>query len=430
MDTLSTYPLIIVLITMLLSAFFAGMEIAFVSANKVRLEIDIQKGGLVNRIIHSFYSHSDVFISTMLVGNNVVNVVYSMAMASLISEPINAWLGGNEFLQLILITIISTVIILITGEFLPKAIFRINPNASLRMFSLPLFMCYCVLYPLSRFTEMLSQCLMRLIGIKIDKAKMDRLTVEELDAYLQETIDKREDENEQVEREVKIFENALDFSNTYLRDCMVPRNEIVAVDINQTDRDGLVEIFSKTGLSKLVVYHDDIDNVLGFISVSELFVTDVNWKDRMKPVLFAPETMLAKNMMQNLLKKRRSMAIVVDEFGGTSGLVTLEDLVEEIFGDIQDEHDHNALVARKLNETTFEFSGRMEIEEINESHHLDLPESDDYQTIAGLLLNHLGAIPNEGDTVDFDSFKVTVLKKNAARVELVRLVVNPSANHK
>ena len=179
MDTLSTYPLIIVLITMLLSAFFAGMEIAFVSANKVRLEIDIQKGGLVNRIIHSFYSHSDVFISTMLVGNNVVNVVYSMAMASLISEPINAWLGGNEFLQLILITIISTVIILITGEFLPKAIFRINPNASLRMFSLPLFMCYCVLYPLSRFTEMLSQCLMRLIGIKIDKAKMDRLTVEE-----------------------------------------------------------------------------------------------------------------------------------------------------------------------------------------------------------------------------------------------------------
>ena len=197
MDTLSTYPLIIVLISMLLSAFFAGMEIAFVSANKVRLEIDIQKGGLVNRIIHSFYSHSDVFISTMLVGNNVVNVVYSMAMASLISEPINAWLGGNEFLQLILITIISTVIILITGEFLPKAIFRINPNASLRMFSLPLFMCYCVLYPLSRFTEMLSQCLMRLIGIKIDKAKMDRLTVEELDAYLQETIDKREDENEQ-----------------------------------------------------------------------------------------------------------------------------------------------------------------------------------------------------------------------------------------
>lgn len=423
MDTLSTNSLIIVLVTMLLSAFFAGMEIAFVSANKVRMEIDTKKGGLVNRIINMFYSHSDMFISTMLVGNNVVNVVYSMAMANLIGKPINDMLGGNEFGQLVLVTIIGTVIILITGEFLPKAVFRINPNASLRMFSLPLFMCYCLLYPLSRFTEMLSQLLMRIFGIKIDKEKMHRLTVEELDAYLQETIDKREDKNEEVEREVKIFENALDFSDTHLRDCMVPRNEIVAVDINETDRDGLVEIFSKTGLSKLVVYHDDIDNVLGFISVSELFVTDVNWKDQMKPVLFAPETMLAKNMMQSLLKERRSMAIVVDEFGGTSGMVTLEDLVEEIFGDIQDEHDRNRLVARKLNESTFEFSGRMEIEEINESYHLDIPESDDYQTIAGLLLTHLGAIPNEGDTIDFKSFKVTVLKKSAARVELVRVVV-------
>lgn len=423
MDTISTNSLIIVLVTMMLSAFFAGMEIAFVSANKVRIEIDTKKGGLVNRIINMFYSHSDMFISTMLVGNNVVNVVYSMAMANLIGKPINDMLGGNEFGQLVLVTIIGTVIILITGEFLPKAVFRINPNASLRMFSLPLFMCYCLLYPLSRFTEMLSQLLMRIFGIKIDKEKMHRLTVEELDAYLQETIDKREDKNEEVEREVKIFENALDFSDTHLRDCMVPRNEIVAVDINETDRDGLVEIFSKTGLSKLVVYHDDIDNVLGFISVSELFVTDVNWKDQMKPVLFAPETMLAKNMMQSLLKERRSMAIVVDEFGGTSGMVTLEDLVEEIFGDIQDEHDRNRLVARKLNESTFEFSGRMEIEEINESYHLDIPESDDYQTIAGLLLTHLGAIPNEGDTIDFKSFKVTVLKKSAARVELVRVVV-------
>lgn len=423
MESLSTNSLIVVLVTMLLSAFFAGMEIAFVSANKVRLEIDTQKGGVVNRIINMFYSHSEVFISTMLVGNNVVNVVYSMAMANLIGQPIYHLLGDNEFLQLLTLTLISTVIILITGEFLPKAVFRINPNASLRMFSMPLFVFYCLLYPLSRFTEMLSQLLMRLFGVKIDREKMGRLSVEELDAYLQETIDKREYENEEVDREVKIFENALDFSDTHLRDCMVPRNEIVAVDINDTDRDGLVDIFSKTGLSKLVVYHDDIDNVLGFISVSELFVTDVNWKEQMKPVLFAPETMLAKNMMQSLLKERRSMAIVVDEFGGTSGMVTLEDLVEEIFGDIQDEHDRNSLVARRVNECTFEFSGRMEIEEINDSYHLDMPESDSYQTIAGLLLDHLGAIPNEGDTIDFGSFKVTVLKKSGARVELVRVVV-------
>ncbi len=216
MDTLSTNSLIIVLVTMLLSAFFSGTELAFVSANKVRLEIDTQKGGLVNRIINMFYNNSEVFISTMLVGNNVVNVVYSMAMASLIGAPIYEMLGENEFLQLLVLTIISTVIILITGEFLPKTLFRINPNASLRMVSLPLFLFYCILYPLSRFTEMLSQLLMRMFGVKIDKEKMDRLTVEELDAYLQETIDKREDENEEVEREVKIFENALDFSDTHL----------------------------------------------------------------------------------------------------------------------------------------------------------------------------------------------------------------------
>ena len=424
MSDQTLYSLITVLIAMLLSAFFAGMEIAFISANKVRVEIDVKKGGLVNKIINVFYSHSDVFISTMLVGNNVVNVVYSMAMASLISEPLKNWIGGGEFVNLLLVTIISTVIILITGEFLPKAVFRINPNASLRMFSLPLFTCYCLLYPLARFTEKLSQLLMRLFGIKTDKEKMHHISVEELDAYVQENIDKREDGNETVEREVKIFENALDFSDTHLRDCMVPRNEIIGVDINETNREQLVEIFSKTGLSKLVVYHDDIDNVLGFISVSELFVTDINWKDQMKPVLVAPETMLAKNMMQSLLKEKRSMAIVVDEFGGTSGMVTLEDLVEEIFGDIQDEHDRNRLVARKLSETTFEFSGRMEISEINDRYHLDLPESEEYQTIAGLILTKLGAIPSESETIKFKEFSITVLKKSAARVELVRVVMH------
>ncbi len=420
--------LIIVIVAILLSAFFAGMEIAFVSANKVRVEIDVKKAGLINRIIHVFYNHSDMFISTMLIGNNVVNVIYSMAMASLLTIPLKAYVGDNEFLLLLLITIISTVIILITGEFLPKAVFRINPNYSLRMFSLPLFMCYLVLYPISKFTEWLSQGIMHLFGVKTDKEKLGTLSVEELDAYLQDNIDKKEDEHKEVDREMKIFENALDFSDTHLRDCMVPRNEIVGVDIAEATRDDLVKLFSKTGLSKLVVYHDDIDNVMGFISVSELFVTDVNWKDQVKPVLFAPETMLAKVMMQNLLHEKRSMAIVVDEFGGTAGMVTLEDLVEEIFGDIEDEHDRNRnkLVARRIDDNTYEFSGRKEIEEINEEFHLDLPEDDDYQTIAGLILNKLEAIPNEGDKVEIDgNYVLTVLRKTAARVELVRVEVLP-----
>ena len=224
-----------------------------------------------------------------------------------------------------------------------------------------------------------------------------------------------------MEQEVKFFENALDFSDTRLRDCMVPRNEIVAVDVNDTTRNELVEIFSRSGLSKIVVYKEDIDNVIGFIQVSELFVTDIDWKTRIKPVLFAPETLLARKMMQNLLDKKRSMAIVLDEFGGTSGMLTLEDLVEEIFGDFDDEHDRNQLIAKQLNDNTYELSGRMEIEEINERFHLGIPESDDYQTIAGYVLFNHEEIPSEGDVIEIDNFSITVVKKTAARLELLHV---------
>lgn len=416
-------PLIIVLISIALSGFFSGMEIAFVSSSKVRAEMDIARGGIINRTINVFYSHRDMFISTLLVGNNIVNVVYSIAMAKLLTDPLKPLVGGNDFVELLLITVISTIIILLTGEFLPKAVFRINPNYSLRTFSLPLFMCYCLLYPISRFTQLLSAWLMRLLGIKVKNERLGLITVDELDAYLQENIDKHEDENKEVEHEVKLFENALDFSDTRLRDCMVPRNEMVAVDITHTTRDQLVSLFSQSGLSKIVVYRDEIDQVIGFIQVSELFVPEVDWKTRIKPVLFAPETLLARKMMQNLLDKKRSMAIVLDEFGGTSGMVTLEDLVEEIFGEIEDEHDRNRLTARQIDDHTYELSGRMEIEEINERFHLDLPESDDYQTIAGYLLHLQEAIPAVGERIETEPYDFEVVRKTAARIELVRLTV-------
>ncbi len=416
-------PLIIVLISIALSGFFSGMEIAFVSSSKVRAEMDIARGGIINRTINVFYSHRDMFISTLLVGNNIVNVVYSIAMAKLLTDPLKPLVRGNDFLELLLITVISTIIILLTGEFLPKAVFRINPNYSLRTFSLPLFMCYCLLYPISRFTQLLSAWLMRLLGIKVKNERLGLITVDELDAYLQENIDKHEDENKEVEHEVKLFENALDFSDTRLRDCMVPRNEMVAVDITDTTRDQLVSLFSQSGLSKIVVYRDEIDQVIGFIQVSELFVPEVDWKTRIKPVLFAPETLLARKMMQNLLDKKRSMAIVLDEFGGTSGMVTLEDLVEEIFGEIEDEHDRNRLTARQIDDHTYELSGRMEIEEINERFHLDLPESDDYQTIAGYLLHLQEAIPAVGERIETEPYDFEVVRKTAARIELVRLTV-------
>lgn len=417
------YPLITALVSLLFSGFFSGMEIAFVSSNKVRVEIDVKKSGLINRIIDMFYAHKDTLISTLLVGNNIANVVYGMAIAQLCLPMLKAAFGQNEAVLLLAQTLISTVIVLFAGEFLPKTMFRINPNRSLRACSPLMLMIYTLLWPVSKFTSLLSAALMRLVGIKADTGSMGLISVDELDAYLQENIDKREDENKDVEQEVKIFENALDFSDTHLRDCMVPRNEIVGVDIADTSREELSRLFTRSGLSKIVVYHDDVDNVLGFIQVSEMFVPEVNWKDRIKPVLFAPETMLAKKMMQNLLKEKKSMAIVVDEFGGTAGMVTLEDLVEEIFGDIEDEHDRPRLVSRKIDDNTYEFSGRMEIEDINDNYHLNIPESDDYQTIAGFLLNRLEEIPNEGDTADIDGMRLTVLKKTSARIELVRLTM-------
>jgi len=398
------------------------MEIAFISSNKVRAEIDMTRGGIINRILNIYYRNRETFISTLLIGNNIANIVYSMAMARLLAIPLDRWIP-NDALQLLVQTIIATLIILIFGEFVPKTIFRINPNASLRTSSVPLLMVYCALYPISRFTEWISACLMKLFGIKIDATRVKLLTVDELDAYLQENIDKREDENKTVEREVKIFENALDFSDTRLRDCMVPRNEIVAVDVEDTTRDDLVKLFTRSGLSKIVVYKENIDDVIGFIQVSELFVTEVDWKTRVKPVLFAPEALLARKMMQQLMDEKRSMAIVLDEFGGTSGMVTLEDLVEEIFGEIEDEHDRNKLIARQLDDKTYEFSGRMEIEDINERFHLDIPESDDYQTIAGYLLAINEAIPSVGEVFELPPYRFIVERMTAARIELIKVEI-------
>ena len=407
------------------SAFFSGMEIAFVSSNKVRAEIDIKKGGLISQILNIFYAHRETFISTMLVGNNIVNVIYGIGIAWLLKEPLEAWIGNdNDALVLLVQTIISTAIVLVMSEFLPKTVYRMNPNRSLRFFAVPLLLLYLLLYPISQFTSWLSMVLMRVFGIKNEKKEIRLISVGELDDYLQETIDKSEDENREVEREVKLFENALDFSDTRLRDCMIPRNEIVGVDIAETSREQLIKLFTRSGLSKLVVYHDDIDNVIGFIQVSEMFKAGVNWKDKIKPVIIAPETMLAKKMMQNLLKEKKSMAIVVDEFGGTAGMITLEDLVEEIFGDIEDEHDRRKLIARKTGENTYELSGRLEIERVNELFDLDIPESDDYQTIAGFIVTNLEVIPNQGEEHTIGNYTIHINKKTGARLELITLTVN------
>lgn len=414
-----TTALIITIIAILLSGFFSGSEIAFMQSSKVRIGIDASKGGFINRIISGFNRRQDMFISTILVGNNIVLVVYGIAISSII----NHWIGRlfpDEVYLLIINTIISTTIILIAGEFIPKTAFRINPNTTLKVVALPLFLAYVVLYPISLFTSAISGGLMRLFGISGEKKSADRISIDQLDDYIQQAIDDKE-KGQKVENEVKIFRNAIDFKDTHIRDCMIPRNEITAVNITSTSRKQLMKLFVATGLSKIVVYRDDIDNVEGYIHISELFNPDADWTEHLKPVIYTPETMLANKMMRRLLSEKRSLAIVVDEFGGTAGLVTLEDLVEEIFGEIEDEHDKQRLIARKIDDDTFEFSGRVEVEYINEEFGLDLKESEEYQTIAGYILDNLEQIPAQGAEFDIDGWRFIVEKTSAARIELIRM---------
>ncbi len=412
---------IIAVVSLILSGLFSGTEIAYITSDRVRVELDTKRGGLVGRIIGRFYANEDLFISTILVGNNIVLVIYGMGAAFLIED---CWLNHlhlNQALVLVISTLISTGVILITGEFFPKTVFRINPYTSLKIFSLPIALFYFVLYPVAWFTSALSKLLMRMFGIRTGAQRMGMLTVGDLNQYLEKTIDEVNPQKVPVEHEVKIFHNALDFSSTHLRDCMLPRNEVVAVNMDTTTRDDLVELFTSSGRSKIVVYREDIDDVVGYIHVSELFDPVSDWKTHVKPVIFAPETLLANKLMRRLLAEKRSMAIVVDEFGGTAGLVTLEDLVEEIFGDIRDEHDSTGEMVREVEPGVYECSGRIEVESLRENYHIDIPEDDGYQTLAGYILFNTGEIPAQGDTVELGSMRFTILRRTATRLELIRI---------
>ena len=415
--------IIITIVSLLLSALFSGVEMAFVTSDRVRLELDVNRGGFISRIVNRFYSNSDLFISTILVGNNVVLVVYGIGADALI-EPVLENIYPNEFFVLLGQTLISTFIILLCGEFFPKTIFGINPNTSFRIMALPISVFYVILYPVSVFTSWVSRVLMRLAGVKDPDKRMRMLSVGELNDYIEETIDDMEEKKQEVDNEVKIFRNALDFSSTHVRDCMIPRNEIVAVNIDTVSRDELASIFTSTGRSKVIVYRDDIDSIIGYIHVSELFDPTIDWKEQIKPVLYTPENMLANVMMRHLLTQKRSIAIVIDEFGGTAGMLTLEDLMEEICGNIEDEHDNSRLTARETEPGVFEFSGRCEIAEINERFDLDIPEDDAYQTLAGYILHTTGTIPAQGESVLIAPYRFEILKKSANRLELIRAFVD------
>lgn len=411
---------IITVVAVIFSGLFSGLEIAFVQSSKVRMEIDAARGGLVDRIIKGFSRHEDMFISTLLVGNNVVLVIYGIALSALINPILINWFDGNEALVLICNTVFSTGVILLLGEFLPKTTFRINPNFMLRLLALPTFLIYLVLYPVSWLVSAISKGLMKLFGLHSEEEEGQKLTMDELDDYIQRSIGDRRGE-ETVENEVKIFRKAIDFKDTDISECMIPRNEIVAVPLKDTTREQLVKVFIDTGLSKVVVYREDIDDVAGYIHVSELFNSSSDWRRKLKPVIFTPETMLANRMMRRMMSEKRTLAIVVDEFGGTAGLVSLEDIVEEIFGEIEDEHDIRKLVARKLPDGGYEFSGRIEVSALNEDFGLDIKESEEYHTLSGYILESLQELPAQGDTFEIGDLRFTIEKMATARIELVRI---------
>lgn len=420
------YSLLIgLLVAMLFSAFFSGMEMAFVSSNRLLAEMDREKNGLSQKAIAVFYAYPNNFVSTMLVGNNIALVIYGILFANLFDATLFASLSDG--MRVTADTLLSTVIVLFTGEFLPKTIFKNNPNTMLTVFAVPAFVCYVVLYPISRFATLLSKGLLRLGGIRMDRQEQEReFTKVDLDYLVQTSIDNADSEDE-IGKEVKIFQNALDFSETRVRDCMVPRTEIDAVEDAAT-LEALRQAFIESGHSKIVVYHEDIDHVIGYVHSSDLFRVrkeglSVQEAGLIREITFVPETMLASRLMKMLMQGKRSLAIVVDEFGGTSGLVSLEDIMEEITGEIEDEHDSSNHVAKRLSEREYLLSARLEIEKVNELFSLNLPEHGDYMTVGGLILHEYQSFPKLNEVVRIGAYEFKIMKNTATKIELVRLKV-------
>lgn len=413
MDTFSY-----IIITLILSAFFSGMEIAFVSSNKLRFELEKKQRNLTSAILSIFYSHPQQFISAMLVGNNIVLVVYGLIMADFLSPLF--FFTENQILITLLQTIVATVIVLITGEFLPKTFFRTNPNLWLRVFSLPLFLFYTLLYPVAFFSTWLSKVILALFnpGKKEDNngALFSRI---DLNYLIQESFDKG-NQQEEIDSEVKFFQNALDFSKIKLRDCSVPRTEIIALEYGAS-LETLKQTFIETGFSKIPIYKESIDNIIGYIHASEMFEHPNEWKQYIRQIPIVPENMTAHKLMKLFMLQKKSMAVVVDEHGGTNGIVTLEDIIEEIFGEIEDEHDNREYIAKQLSEKEYLLSGRMEVQLANDKFGLNIPESDEYETIAGFILHHHQHFPKLNEVIRIGDINIRCIKVTNNRIELIRL---------
>ena len=421
-DPISISLILGIIITMIFSAFFSGMEIAFVTSNRMLAEMDKDKNGLSQKIQTLFYKNPNNFVSTMLVGNNISLVVYGILIAQLFDNTIFKNMEASFTVPAD--TILSTLIVLFTGEFLPKTFFKSNPNRLLSFFAIPAYLCYLVLWPVSKFSTFLSRILLQLFGMKVQKESEDILfSKTDLDYLVQSSLDNAKNEDD-IDDEVKIFQNALEFRDTKVRDCMIPRTEINSVDINSCTLSELTQKFIESGNSKIIVYQDDIDHITGYIHSSELFRNPEEWQQHIRKMPFVPETMAAQKLMQTFLMQKRSLGVVVDEFGGTSGIVSLEDIVEEIFGDIEDEHDSQKYVAKQTEKGEYVLSARLEIDKVNKMFDLELPESDDYMTIGGLILQHYQSFPKINEVVTIGRYEFKIIKNAMNKIELVKLKVH------
>ena len=420
MEEVSISLVVGIFITLLLSAFFSGMEIAFVSSNRMLAEMDKGSSKLTRRLQTFFYKNPNDFVSTMLVGNNIVLVVYGIFVARLLDNTI--FKGLDPAISVTADTILSTLVVLFTGEFLPKTLFKSNPNKFFSFFVFPAYLFYLLLWPVSRFSTLLSKILLKISGVKVDKDNDDgEFSKIDLDYLVQSSIDNATD-NSQIDDEVRIFQNALEFSDTKVRDCMVPRTEICAVEKSSSLSD-LKNIFIESGKSKILVYDNDIDHIIGYIHSLELFRNPNDWHNHIRTMPFVPETMSARKMMQTFLQQKKSLGVVVDEFGGTSGIISLEDIVEEIVGDIEDEHDNSNYIAQKNSDGTYLLSARLEIDKVNDLFSLDIPESEDYMTIGGFILHEYENFPKLNEVVRIGRFEFKIIKNTMTKIELVRLKV-------
>lgn len=412
--------LIIILISILFSAFFSGMEIAYVSANKFQVELEKKEDSLVSKVLRKLTSKSSKFITTMLVGNNISLVVYGFFMGDLLTKTLPLQ-SVDQFTILIVQTLISTIIILVTAEFLPKAIFRIYANETLRIFAVPAYFFYIIFYYISSFITAISNFFLKVFFNTNGDEEENEFGKEELGQYIEQELENVKDD-EELDSEIQIFQNALEFHNVKAREVMIPRTEVVAVDLNETITN-VRELFVETGYSKIIVYKDSLDEVKGYIHVFEMFKKPKSIRSVLLPVEFVPESMMASDVMNLLSKKKKSLAVVLDEFGGTSGIITVEDIVEEIFGEIVDEHDTVELLEKQKSDTEYEFSARLEVDYLNEKYDLNLEENEAYETLGGYIVYHNEDIPKQEEIVQIQNFKFKMLKVDFSKIMEVHLSV-------